>query len=185
MNARVRGFAETCEPLEAFKARRFADGRMASTGSVVLEVAHVLGATVLVGYFAILPMWKSAATRSGDPGALRSFLVWSRDLERRLVLPAIALLLLTGFALTAGPYAVASLVFERWPQASIILTLVLAVIVFLGMGTPAKKMLGLVEKGEGVGPAMDKLWGEWRTSLLAGALLSIVSIALMVYKGSR
>lgn len=157
---------------------------MASNISVALEVFHVLGSSILVGYFALLPLWKLAATRAGDASATRQFLLLARDLERRLVLPALGLIIVTGLALTNGPYATASFVFERWPQASLVISLILGFILLVGLGTPTRKMLAFVEKGEGNGPAMDKLWSEWRTSLLAGALLSLVALAIMVYKGS-
>lgn len=158
---------------------------MASNVSVALEVLHVIGASVLVGYFALAPLWKASATRSGSTSDLRGFLSLSRDLERRLVLPSLAVVIATGLLLTNGPYAVASFVFERWPQASLVISLILGFILLVGMGAPVKKMLAFVDKGEGTGPAMDKLWSEWRTSLMAGALLSLVVLAISVYKGSR
>jgi hypothetical protein len=31
---------------------------------------------------------------------------------------------------------------------------------------------------------MDKLWGEWRTALVAGAVLAVLATSYMVYQGS-
>lgn len=155
-----------------------------ATGSNAVEVLHVLGASVVVGYYAILPMAKAAATKAGEPGVMRHFLVSSRDAERRVVLPALALVLLTGIALTVGPFERLNLERSRTMQVAILLTLVLGVLLYAGLSTPGKKMLDLLEKGEGQGPAMDKLWGEWRTALLAGALLAALATGVMVWQGA-
>ena len=152
---------------------------------LVLEILHVVGAAVIVGWFAVLPMWKGAATRSGDPQVIAHFLRSEESAEKRLVLPAVVILLVTGVLMTLGPFAMAwNLLRVRWVQASVVLTIILGVLLVAGLAAPRRKMLDLVEKGEGTGPAMDKLWGEWRTALLAGAVLSVLATGYMVYQGS-
>ncbi|HUR69603.1 MAG TPA: hypothetical protein VM370_10185, partial [Candidatus Thermoplasmatota archaeon] len=100
------------------------------------------------------------------------------------VLPALLVVLLTGLALVVGPYAMVRLAVSRWPQASIALGVILAILLVVGLGGPTKKMLALVDAGEPSGPAMDKLWGEWGTALAAGALLALVATGMMVYQAS-
>jgi uncharacterized membrane protein len=156
------------------------------TASIAIETLHVLSAIVVVGYYAIVPMWKGAATKSTEPAALRLFFHGSRSLERRAVYPALGALLLTGLlmAFLPRPYNLIDPTRARtWILGVIAITIVLGVLLW-SLSGPSKRMQTLAEAGETSGPAMDKLWGEWRTSLGAGAILSIVAVVLMVYQGS-
>lgn len=156
-----------------------------TTPQLILEILHVISATVIVGWFAVLPMWKAAATKSGDPNVVAHFLRSEGTAEQRLVLPSIVILLVTGVLLTLGPWRMGfDLTRARPMQGLLVIAIILGILLVAGLAAPRKKMLELVEKGEGTGPAMDKLWGEWRTALLAGAVLSVLATGYMVYVGS-
>ena len=160
---------------------------MADTNiEISVQSLHVLSAIVVVGYYALLPMWRSAVARSTDAGAWKTFFDASRSLQERAVLPALGLLLVTGLALVFLPPPNNLVDFRssrNWVLGVTAITVILGVLLY-SLSGPAKKMRALVEAGEGTGPAMDKLWGEWRTSLLSGAVLGIVAVVLMVYQGS-
>lgn len=147
-----------------------------------LQLVHVIGAMVVVGYLALIPMWRGALRKDAEPGVLRNFLETIVSVQDRLVLPALGLVVLTGILMGVGPLQEGyRLVAWRIGQASLVIALVLGFILWNGLGAPAKKMLSLVEKGEQTGPAMDKLWSEWRTALLSASLLALVVTGLMVF----
>ncbi|HVM44980.1 MAG TPA: hypothetical protein VM582_03505 [Candidatus Thermoplasmatota archaeon] len=157
---------------------------MASVPFDTLQTVHVVGAMVVVGYLAVIPMWRAALRKDAEPGVVRAFLETLRSVQHRVVLPALGIVVLTGILLSNGPLAERasySLLTWRPGQAGLAISLILAVILWSGLGGPAKKMLDLVEKGEHAGPAMDKLWGDWRTALVSAALLSLVATAVMVF----
>lgn len=155
---------------------------MASTTFNALQLIHVFGAMVVVGYLAVIPMWRGALRKDADPGVVKAFLETLVSVQMRVVLPAVGLLVLTGLLMTVGPLAEGyALALSRMAQAGLVIGVVLGFMIVSGLGGPAKKMLSLLEKGEGTGPAMDKLWGDWRTALLAAAVLSVVATGLMVF----
>lgn len=158
---------------------------MATTTFNAIQFLHVVGASVVVGYLAVIPMWRTAVAKSTEPSALRAFLDTLQRVQMRVVVPALGLLLLTGLLMTIGPFAEHyDLLAERWAQAGVVMALVLGYLIVSGLGGPAKKMLDLAEKNETTGPAMDKLMGEWRTALIAAAILSLAATGFMVF-GAR
>lgn len=155
---------------------------MASAAYNTLQLLHVVGAMVVVGYLAVIPMWRSALQKDAEPNVLRAFLGTLASVQTRVVLPAIGLLFVTGLLMVVGPLAEGvPLQFSRMSQAGIAIALIFGFIVWNGLGQPAKKMLALVEKGEHQGPAMDKLWSDWRTALMSASLLALVATGLMVF----
>lgn len=158
---------------------------MATTTFNTIQLLHVVGASVVVGYLAVIPMWRAAVAKSPEPSALSAFLDTLQRVQTRVVLPALGLLLVTGLLMTIGPFAEHyDLLDDPWAQAGVAMTLVLGFLVVSGLGGPAKKMLDLAQKGETTGPAMDKLMGEWRTALIAAAILSLAATGFMVF-GAR
>lgn len=166
-----------------FMALPPAPRRMATTAYLVVKYLHVVASSVALGYVALTPMWRNAAARAKDATILRHALEVIRSLQVRLAIPTLAVAVVTGLLLTVGPLATTfELTRSRWAQGAAVVGTVFAILVAFGLTGPVKKMLPLVEKGEHEGPAMDKLWGEWRTSLAAAALLGLVSVALMIYR---
>lgn len=156
---------------------------MASTAYLVVKFLHVVAAALAVGYVALTPMWQRAASRAGDAGFLRLTLETIRSLQARIAWPTAIVLVVTGLALVVGPLATTyDLSRSRWAQGATVLGLAFATMLAFGLSGPVRKMLPLVEKGEHEGPAMDKLWADWRSALYAAALLGLVAIALMVYR---
>lgn len=164
-------------------ARLVRPPRMATATYLVVKYLHVVASAVALGYVALLPMWRNAAARTNDAAILRHALEVIRSLQSRLAIPTLAIAVVTGLLLTVGPLATTyDLTRSRWAQGAAVVGTIFAILVVFGLSGPVKKMLPLVEKGESEGPAMDKLWSEWRTSLAAAALLGLVSVALMVYR---
>lgn len=148
----------------------------------VLNVLHVLGAAVLVGYFSVIPMWRASARRAADPAVLPHALDTMQTTQMRLVGPALGLLVLTGLGMTVGPWRRFDLLEDRWTLTGLMIWAALAIILVAGLTLPMRKMRTLLANGEGVGPAMDKLWSDSRTAVLAGALISVVAVVLMVWQ---
>lgn len=164
-------------------ARPLRHQAVATPAYLVVKYLHVVASAVALGYVALIPMWRNAAARTNDATILRHALEVIRSLQARLAIPTLAIAVATGLLLTVGPLATTyDLARSRWAQGAAVVGIVFAILVGFGLGGPVKKMLPLVEKGEHQGPAMDKLWGEWRTSLAAAALLGLVSVALMIYR---
>lgn len=157
---------------------------MASTTFNTLETLHILGAMVVVGYLAVIPMWRAALKKDAEPAILRGFLSTVTSVQQRVVLPALGLVILTGIVMTTGSIGAAEaydLSRTRMAQTGLIIGLVLGFVLWSGLGGPSKKMLSLVEKGEHAGPAMTKLWGDWRVALLAASALAIAATTVMVF----
>jgi uncharacterized membrane protein len=155
---------------------------MASATFNTLQFLHVVGAMVVVGYLAVIPMWRAAVSKSSDATVVAAFLRSVTNVQNRVVLPALGLLILTGLLMVVGPLREGyDLVVSRWAQGGLVLSLVLGFILVTGVAGPTRKMLPLVEKGEATGPAMEKLWGDWRTAVLSAAVLALAATALMVY----
>lgn len=155
---------------------------MASATFNTLQLLHVVGAMVVVGYLAIIPMWRAALRKDAEPTVVRAFLETVSRVQMMVVLPALAVIIVTGLLMTWGPlHEVYRFSTSVMSKTGLGIALVLSVILVMGLGAPTRKMLALVEKGEGQGPAMDKLWGDWRTALLAATVLALAATALMVF----
>lgn len=156
---------------------------MAFDTYTTLKWLHVLFASVVVGYFAILPMIRARLKGATDPALHRASLDLLKTLDTRLALPSIGLLLVTGLVMTlALPESPFQLATTRWAVSGLVLAIILGILVALSLGGAVRRMLVLADKGEIVGPDADKAWGDWRVAVLSGALLSVVAVGLMVFK---
>lgn len=155
---------------------------MASTTFNAIQLVHVVASMVVVGYLAVIPMWRGALRKDAEASVIRAFLETLQRVQAMVVLPAIAIIIVSGLLMVAGPFREGYLLsVSRMAQAGLVIALILGFIVWSGLGQPAKKMIALVEKGEHAGPAMDKLWGDWRAALYSAAVLSLVATGLMVF----
>lgn len=154
---------------------------MAGPLFATLQFIHITSAALLLGYLAFAPLWRNAAVRSDDPaigrhtvGMMKRALLW-------IALPAFGLVFLSGFAMSFRETSDRLYSLDRrWIQGAIVLTMVLGVLLY-GLLGPLRKMEPLLEAGEPKGPATDKLWGEWRTSVLMAGVLALAATALMIY----
>lgn len=155
---------------------------MASALFTTLQLFHITSAAVVLGYLAFAPFWRALGMRANDAKVLGATMQGLRDGLVMMALPAMGVLIVSGIAMSfrATSDQLYDIRVARWLQASVVVAIVLAIMLY-GLLTPLKKMAPLVDAGEAKGPAMDKLWGEWRTSLLMASLLALVATGLMIY----
>lgn len=154
---------------------------MAEGVFAALQFVHIAGVAVLLGYLAFAPLWRTAAARATDPGIVRHTVDLMRSGLVMVTFPAFVVVLASGIAMSfrstsQGLYGLDM----TWIRASVLMTLVLGVLLY-GLLGPLRKMKPLLDAGEPRGAATDKLWSEWRTSLMMAALLALVTTGLMIY----
>lgn len=154
---------------------------MAEGVFAVLQFLHIASAAVLLGYFAFAPLLRATSANAPDPGIAR----YTVDVLKKALLwitfPAFVAVLASGIAMSfrstsQGLYGLDM----TWIRASLLMTLVLGVLLY-GLLGPLRKMKPLLDAGEPRGAATDKLWSEWRTSLMMAGLLALVTTGLMIY----
>jgi uncharacterized membrane protein len=144
---------------------------------VLLKLAHVLLAIVALGGSLTFPVWRRRAEASPEQLAftIRSI----RWMDSRIVIPAYALLALTGVALAvAGAIPLTA----GWLVLSIALYALATVIGLFVLGPTGKRQLALLASGSGGSVEYARVARSTRLAeLVAVACLALIAV-LMVLK---
>lgn len=145
----------------------------------IIRLVHVLAAVFLVGILPLDYLLVRRAVRAGDPPRLARLLGDLEWVENRTALPAAALLLLTGLAMTVGPY-------RRWPLfddpwfPTVALGLFALLIAVEAFAIPAKyKAIRQWAEGGGQGKMPGDGWQGWS---LIGMTLAVGAVAVMAVR---
>lgn len=143
----------------------------------LLKLAHVLLALIALGGSLTFPIWRRRAM--GAPDQVAFTLRGIRWIDRRVVIPAYALQLVTGLALAvAGGIPLSA----GWLVASLALYAFATAVGIAVLGPAGRRQLALIESGAIGTPEYARLDRRTRSAEMA-AVASIVAIAgLMVLK---
>lgn len=143
----------------------------------VLRLAHVLLAIVALGGSLTFPVWRRRAEAS--PEQLAFTIRTIRWIDGRVVIPAYALLAVTGIVLAVGG---AIPLTAGWLVVSVALYLFATAIGFFVLGPAGKRQLELLAAGTTGNADYARVAGRARGAELAAVLCIAIVAVLMVLK---
>lgn len=148
-------------------------------GYSAIKLVHVLAAIFLVGILPVEFLLVRRAVAAQEPSRLAKLLEDLDWVETRIALPATAALLLSGLAMTLGPYKRWALFGEPWFAAvGLALFAILMVVEAFVLPGKYKAVRAWAEAGA-AGPMPAQDWHSWS---LAGLGLAVLAVAIMVVK---
>jgi uncharacterized membrane protein len=155
---------------------------MDSVPYLIMKVLHVLAVTFFLGNIVVGILWKAHGDRTRDPRIIAHTLRGIMLADRWFTMPAVTLLLITGFgAQGIGRYPIST----PWILAGIILAAISGFVFMARVSPVQKQLLAAVETGSAgemdwaTYQRLTRQWNLWG-SIATGA--PIVAFILMIWK---
>lgn len=152
---------------------------------LTMKWLHILGAGVVLGLLAMLPLTPIRSPRSPEDRAIAEHVLsFLHKATYWFMLPAIVVLFVTGLVMSVPPVAVLEPFSRegRWIVLGMALWTLIAGIVGGFMGGIAREMQTTAQRDSGSDRRLEDLWRQYRLGIVASIVVTLTAIWVMVFQ---